>query len=103
VERWDDPHDLTFDVEADGEVVRRQLGRRVWVHGAWATGVYRFEERGADGTWRPARVAVVRLRKVGGAWRRYAAITLPPSVAAEMGAVLAGWPAGHDDATSWDD
>ncbi|MBK9035590.1 MAG: hypothetical protein IPL61_30755 [Myxococcales bacterium] len=92
MERFDDPDDLAYDLEVDGAQVRRELERRLWVRGGWATGVYRYQELDpATGAWRAPRVAVVRLRKVAGAWRKHAAIALTSTVAAELGAVLSAW------------
>lgn len=88
----DDPDELTYDLEDDGRLVRRQLDRRLWTRGAWATGIYRFEELDpATGAWRPARAALVRFRKLHGGWKRHAAINLSAAVAGELGATLARW------------
>lgn len=105
MERFADPDELSFELEVDGELVRRQLARRLWVRGGWATGAYHVQERDADGAWRPPRVALVRLRKVGGAWRKHAAITLPPTVVAELAGLLAAWhdPGARDDDGVLDD
>lgn len=100
MERFADPDELSFELEVDGELVRRQLARKLWIRGGWATGAYHVQERGADGAWRAPRVALVRLRKVGGAWRKHAAITLPAMVVTDLSGLLAAWhdPAATDDA-----
>src|ERR1041384_6458563 len=51
--------DVTYDLEVDGEEVRRTLHRRVWERGAWATVAIVYEERGPEGTWRPAKLALI--------------------------------------------
>jgi hypothetical protein len=87
----DDPDELTYDLEEDGTLVRRQLDRRLWTRGAWATGVYRYQELDRDGAWEPPRAALVRFQKVHGGWKRHAAINLSPDVAVELAATLAAW------------
>ncbi|MEZ4398552.1 MAG: hypothetical protein R3B06_00930 [Kofleriaceae bacterium] len=88
----DDPADFTFELEADGRLVRRQLARRLWEHRGWATGLYHYQELDpATEAWRPARAALIRFRKVGGGWRKHAAINLPAAVAAAVGPTLTGW------------
>lgn len=97
---FDDPHDLSYDLEDDGREVRRQLDARVWVRGGWATGIYHFEEldRATD-TWRAPRAAVIRFRKVRGGWRLHATINLAPAIVHALGATLAAWfpPDAPDD------
>lgn len=41
--------EVTYDLEVDGELVRRTVHRRVWERGAWATVAIAFEERDEDG------------------------------------------------------
>ena len=84
--------EVTYDLEVDGEEVRRTLHRRVWERGAWATVAIAYEERGADG-WKPAKLALIRLQRVRGAWKKHAAITLAGGDAAELAATVAGWSA----------
>ncbi len=93
----DDPADLSYDLEDDGRLVRRQLDRRIWTGGGWATAIYRFEELDpATETWRPARAAIVRFRKLHGGWKRHAAINLSAAIAHELGPTLAAWFAEAD-------
>ncbi len=44
--------DVTYDLEVDGELVRRQLHRKVWQRGGWAT-VAMLRTRTMPG-WQPA-------------------------------------------------
>jgi hypothetical protein len=96
--------EVTYDLEVDGEEVRRTLHRRVWERGAWATVAIAYEERGADGDWKPAKLALIRLQRVRDAWKKHAAITLRGGDALELAAAIEGWrealagaPAGDDD------
>lgn len=83
--------DLTYDLEVDGEQVRRMLHRRVWQRGAWATVAIVYEDRGPDGAWKPAKLAMIRLRRVRDAWKKHAAITLRGSDAMLLAEVLGEW------------
>jgi hypothetical protein len=86
-----DLDEVTYDLEVDGELVRRTVHRRVWERGAWATVAIAFEERAPDGEWKPAKLALIRLQKMHGAWKKHAAITLGGDEAAALGETLAGW------------
>jgi hypothetical protein len=68
--------DVTYDLEVDGEQVRRQLHRKVWERGGWATVAIAYEERASDGTWKAGKLALIRLQKVRDAWKKHAALTL---------------------------
>jgi hypothetical protein len=83
--------EVTYDLEIDGEQVRRTLHRRVWERGAWATVAIAYEERGPDGGWKPARLAMIRLQRVRDAWKQHAAITLRGSDALGLAQALGEW------------
>ena len=83
--------DVTYDLEVDGEQVRRTLHRRVWERGAWATVAIAYQERGLDGVWKPAKLALVRLQRIRDVWKKHAAITLRGSDALDLGQTLAAW------------
>ncbi len=85
-----DLDEVTFDLEVDGEQVRKQLARRIWERGGWATIVCAYEERGASGDWR-SKVALLRFRREHEVWKRLAAITLSGAEALEMVDTLAQW------------
>ncbi len=89
----DDLDDLSYDVEQDGQLVRRQLDRRVVEHRGWATAIYLYQELDPrTETWRPARAAVVRFRRQHDRWRKHAAITIGSAAVAEaLASALAGW------------
>lgn len=83
--------EVDYDLEIDGEQVRKQLARRVWERGGWATVVCAFAERANDGEWKAAKVAVLRFRKVHDAWKRQAAITLAGDEALALAGAITGW------------
>src|SRR5215510_7416777 len=83
--------DVTYDLEVDGEEVRRTLHRRVWQRGAWATVAIAYQERAAGGDWKPAKLALIRLQRVRDAWKRHAAITLRGGDALALAETLDGW------------
>src|ERR1044071_1908862 len=86
-----DLDEVTYDLEVDGEEVRRTLRRRVWQRGAWATVAIVFEERGPDAVWKPAQLALIRFQRVRDAWKKHAAITLRGDDAVSLGEALAEW------------
>lgn len=86
-----DLDDVTYDLEVDGEQVRRTLHRRVWQRGGWATVAIAYQERAAGGAWKPAKLALIRLQRVRDAWKRHAAITLRGDDALALGETLAAW------------
>src|SRR5262245_6110086 len=83
--------EVTYDLEVDGEQVRRVLHRKLMERGAWATVVMVYEERASDGTWKSGKLALIRLQKVRDAWKKHAAMTLSGTDAVALGEALAGW------------
>jgi len=83
--------EVQFDLEVDGEQVREQLARKVWERGGWAIVACAFRERASDGTWKPAKLALLRFRKVREAWQRQAAITLDSAQAIDLALTIGGW------------
>ena len=83
--------DVDYDLEVDGEQVRRTVERRVWQRGGWATVAIVYQERTAGGDWKPAKLALIRLQRVRDAWKRHAAITLRGGDALELAAAIDGW------------
>jgi hypothetical protein len=94
--------ELTFDYEADGVLVRKQLDRAVLSHrGGWATVMFRFQERDAAGAFRAPKVALVRFQKAGDGYRKHSMLTLSTAEQArQVAEVLARWTAdaAHEDA-----
>jgi hypothetical protein len=83
--------DVTYDLEVDGEQVRRTVHRRVWERGPWATVAIAYQERGPDGAWKPAKLALIRLQRVRDAWKKHAAITLRGAEAQQLADTLRDW------------
>lgn len=83
--------EVAFDLEVDGEQVRRQLARRVWERGGWATVAAAYAERAPDGTWKPAKVVVLRFRRIHEVWKRQATITLGGADALDIVDAIGGW------------
>jgi hypothetical protein len=86
-----DLDEVTYDLEVDGEEVRRTLHRRVWQRGGWATVAIAYQERAAGGDWKPAKLALLRFQRVRDAWKRHAAVTLRGGDAIALGDALATW------------
>ena len=86
-----DLDEVQYDLEVDGEPVRRQLARRVWEQRGWATVAIAFEERAKDGTWKPAKVALLRFRHEHEAWKKQAIVTLDGFDALALAETLGGW------------
>lgn len=83
--------EVTYDLEVDGEQVRRTLHRRVWERRGWATIALAYEERGSDGGWKPAKLALIRMQRVREAWKKHAAITLAGADAMDLVAAVGSW------------
>lgn len=83
--------EVTYDLEVDGEQVRRMLHRKVIERGAWATVVMVYEERASDGTWKAGKLALIRMQKVREAWKKHAAITLSGDDAVSLAESISGW------------
>jgi hypothetical protein len=83
--------EVTYDLEVDGELVRRTLQRRVWERRGWATVALAYEERDAAGAWKPAKLALIRLQRTRGAWKKHAAITLAGDEALALADAIGAW------------
>jgi hypothetical protein len=86
-----DLDEVQYELELDGQLVRRQIGRRVWEEKGWATVAIAYQERSSDGAWKPARVALLRFRREHEMWRRQAAIALPAKQALGLAGVIHTW------------
>lgn len=93
----EDLDDVTYDLEVDGEEVRRTLERRVWQRGGWATVAMVYQERSDGGDWKPAKLALIRLSRVRDAWKRHAAITLRGGDALALVETVESWRARLSD------
>jgi hypothetical protein len=92
-----DLDDVQYDLEVDGAQVRRQLARKIWERGGWATVIVHFQERTEVGEWKPAKVALLRFRKMHDAWKKQAALTLSQRDASDLAATITGWTGGASD------
>lgn len=86
-----DLDDVTYDLEVDGEEVRRTIGRRVFETRGWATVAIAFQERRPPADWSSAKLALVRLQKQRGAWAIHARITLGGADAVQLADALEEW------------
>lgn len=93
-----DLDEVTYDLEVDGALVRRQLHRRVFSTRGWATVAIAYEERAEDGTWKPAKIALIRFQHVHEAWKKHGAMTLSGDDARALAETLTAWlPASNDE------
>ena len=83
--------DVQYDLEVDGEHVRRQLGRKVWEDRGWATVAIQFVERAKDGSWKDPKIALLRFKREHEAWKKQATITLGLDDARELATLIASW------------
>ena len=83
--------EVDYDLEVDGEQVRRTLHRRVWESRGWATVAVVFEERAPDGAWKPAKLALLRFQRVREAWKKHATVTLGSADALALAGALDEW------------
>jgi hypothetical protein len=88
-----DLDELSYDLEEDGRLIRRQLDRRVVEHRGWATVVVLYQELDArTDAWRPPRAVVMRFRRQHDRWRKHAAITIGSAAVGEAIALaLTAW------------
>jgi len=86
-----DLDEVQYDLEQDGVQVREQLARRIWEKAGWATVAISFRERDREGEWKPAKLALLRFRRLDEVWKKQASLTLSGDDAAELGAALAEW------------
>jgi hypothetical protein len=83
--------EVQYDLEVDGTLVREQLERSVWEQRGWATVAIKFRERDAAGEWKPAKVALLRFRRMHDVWKKQAALTISVEEARDLASVLASW------------
>src|SRR4051794_29734521 len=88
-----DLDELSYDYEEDGVLVRKQLDRVILARGAWATVMFFFQELDrATGAYRGPKIAIVRLQKWRGGYRKQSSFTLSNEAQArQMAEVVGGW------------
>lgn len=82
--------DVQYDLEVDGEQVRRQLGRKIWETRGWATVAVVFQERDKAGEWKPAKLALLKFRRVHEVWKKESSVNLDGTDALALGGLLVG-------------
>jgi hypothetical protein len=69
--------ELTYDYEDEGVLVRKQIDRVVLSKGGWATVMFLFQELDrTGGTFRAPKMAIVRLKKTKGAYRKQSSFNI---------------------------
>jgi hypothetical protein len=82
--------EVQYDLEVDGEQARRQLARKIWEARGWATVAVVYQERDKAGDWKPAKLALLKFRRMHEAWKKESSITLDGGDATALGELLAG-------------
>lgn len=83
--------EIDYDLEVDGEQVRRQLARQIFEDRGWATVAVAFQERDAAGEWKPPKVALLRFRRIHEVWKKQALITLALDDARALAGTITSW------------
>ncbi len=83
--------EVDYDLEVDGEQVRRQLARQIFEDRGWATVAVAFQERDAAGEWKPPKVALLRFRRLHEVWKKQAVITLALDDARALAGAITSW------------
>jgi hypothetical protein len=86
-----DLDEVQYDLEVDGVEVRKQLARKIWEKAGWATVAISFAERDKNGDWKPAKLALLRFRRLDEVWKKQASLTMSGPEAAQLGDALAEW------------
>jgi len=87
-----DLDEVTYDLEVDGVEVRRTIHRKVFERRGWATVAIVFQElEPTSQTWKPAKLALIRLQRVHEAWKKHATITLNSDDARALTSSLSSW------------
>ena len=72
IDATSDIESVTYNYSKGGELLRRQLARRVLSDtGIWADVAFLHQDRdmNTDG-WKPAKITVVRFKRVDGCWKK---------------------------------
>jgi len=89
-------HELTCaHVDATGRIARKELDKRVLsTDGKWALVAYRFQDydtRADDGSYRAARVSLVRYNRRGLQYYRCTSFTMSPTQCAQLVDLFVDW------------
>ncbi|HEX2657054.1 MAG TPA: hypothetical protein VHU40_02225 [Polyangia bacterium] len=85
--------ELTYDYEDDGVLVRKQLDRTVLAKGGWAILMFLFQELDRkSGRYRAPKMAIIRLRKSRGSYRKQSSFTISSETQArQIASVFESW------------
>lgn len=82
--------EVQYDLEVDGEQARRQLARKIWEARGWATVAVVYQERDKAGDWKPAKLALLKFRRMHEVWKKESSITLDGRDALTLGELVGG-------------
>jgi hypothetical protein len=70
--------ELSFNYEDDqGQLVRKQVDKRVLSKGAWATVMFKYQELDRQsGDYRAPKIAIVRFKKSNGVYRKQSSFNI---------------------------
>lgn len=69
--------EFSYNYEEDGRLVRREVRKEILTKGAWATVMFLFQELDRQSeTWNEPKVAIVRFKKSGGAYRKQSSFNI---------------------------
>lgn len=85
--------ELSYNYEDEGKLVRKEVGRAVLSKGAWATLMFLYQELDRQSeSWRPPKIAIVRFKKSGGAYRKQSSFNISSEKQArQIIDVIEGW------------
>lgn len=97
--------ELTVNYEEEGVLVRKELERVFLSKGAWATVLFRYQERDPKtGDYRAPKAMIVRFRKVKGVYRKQSSFTVSSAKQAlALAEILQKWFTGALEGESEDD
>src|SRR3954465_10198855 len=85
--------ELTYNYEDEGTLVRKELDKVVLTKGSWATVMFLYQELDkASGKFRAPKMAIVRLKKFKGAYRKQSSFNVSSEKQArQITEVFEGW------------
>jgi hypothetical protein len=82
--------EVQYDLEVDGEQARRQLARKIWETRGWATVAVVYQERDKAGEWKPAKLALLKFRRLHEVWKKESSLNIDAADALTLGELLVG-------------
>src|SRR4051794_33923475 len=85
--------EVSYDYEDEGKLVRRELKKEILTRGSWSTVMFLYEELDRKiAKWGEAKIAIVRLKKAGGQYRKQSSFNISSRKQAEsMMNVIQRW------------